>query len=91
MEESANGIRASRRPALFRVAAKEWFEANRARWSASNVSIQTYNVKHLSETFGAMLVSDIDARHIGRYQRARQQQGASNRTINMEISTCAWS
>jgi integrase len=87
MEESANGIRASRRPALFRIAAKEWFEANRAHWGSRNVSIQEYSIKHLSDTFGAMLVSDIDVKRIGKYQHARQQQGASNRTCNMETST----
>jgi integrase len=87
LEESANGIRAARRPVLFPIAAREWMAANRARWSKSNISIQEFNLKHLSATFGSMLLADITPQHIGKYQGMRQTEGASNRTINMEVST----
>lgn len=87
MEESANGIRAARRPVLFPVAAREWMAANRARWSKSNISIQEFNLKHLSAHFGTILLADITPLHIGKYQSCRQAQKASNRTINMEVST----
>lgn len=87
LEESANGIRPVRRPVLFSAAAREWIAANRARWSESNISIQEFNLKHLSEYFGSMLLSDITPEYIGKYQGIRQNQKASNRTINMEIST----
>lgn len=87
LEESANGVRAARRPVLFPIAAREWMAANRARWSESNVSIQEFNLKHLSGYFGSMLLSDISPQHIGKYQGIRQNEGASNRTINMEVST----
>jgi integrase len=87
LEESANGIRAARRPMLFPIAVKEWMAANRARWSESNISIQQFNLKHLSAYFGAMLLADITPEQIGKYQGIRQQEKASNRTINMEVST----
>ena len=87
LEESANGVRAARRPVLFPVAAREWMAANRARWSESNVAIQEFNLKHLSAYFGSMLLADIAPQHIGKYQGIRQKEGASNRTINMEVST----
>lgn len=87
LEESTNGIRAARRPVLFPIAAREWMAANRARWSASNVAIQEFNIKHLSAYFGSMLLADITPQHIGKYQGVRQVEGASNRTINMEVST----
>lgn len=87
LEESANGIRAVRRPVLFPTASREWMEANQARWRKSNISIQEYNLKHLSGYFGSMLLADITAQHIGKYQGKRQKDEASNRTINMEIST----
>jgi integrase len=87
LEESANGVRPARRPILFSAAAREWMAANRARWSESNVSIQEFNLKHLSAYFGSMLVADITPQHIGKYQGIRQKEGASNRTINMEVST----
>lgn len=87
LEESANGVRAARRPVLFPVAAREWMAANKARWSESNISIQEFNLKHLSAYFGSMLLADITPQHIGKYQGIRQEKGASNRTINMEVST----
>jgi integrase len=87
LEESATGVRAIRRPVLFPVAARELLDANRARWSESNVAIQNYNLKHLSSYFGGMLLTDFTPQHIGKYQSKRQKERASNRTINMEIST----
>jgi integrase len=61
--------------------------ANRARWTKSNISIQEFNLKHLSAYFGSILLADITPQDIGKYQGLRQNEGASNRTINMEIST----
>jgi integrase len=87
LEESANGVRAARRPVLFSVASREWMAVNKARWSKSNVAIQEFNLKHLTVHFGAMLLSDITPQHIGKYQGVRQSEDASNRTINMEVST----
>jgi integrase len=87
LEESANGVRAGRRPMLFPTAAREWMAANKARWSESNVFIQEFNLRHLSAYFGYMLLADITPQHIGKYQGIRQKEGASNRTINMEVST----
>jgi integrase len=87
LEESANGIRATHRPVLFPRASREWMAANRARWSRSNISIQEFNLKHLSTYFGSMLLADITPQDIGKYQGIRQKEGASNRTINMEVST----
>jgi integrase len=72
---------------LFTTAAREWMAANKVRWSESNVSIQEFNLKHLSAYFGSMLLADISPQHIGKYQGMRQKEGASNRTINMEVST----
>jgi integrase len=87
LEESANGIRPARRPVLFTTAARDWMAVNKARWSKSNVSIQKFNLKHLSGYFGSMLIADITPQQIGKYQGIRQKEGASNRTINMEVST----
>ena len=87
LEESANGVRAVRRAVLFPTASREWMAANGARWSESNFAIQEFNLKHLSAYFGTMLLADITHQHIGKYQGVRQKEGASNRTINMEVST----
>ncbi len=48
-------------------------------------TIATGAIKHLTPVFGKKLIVDIDARDILRYQQARQSEGASNRTVNIEV------
>jgi len=43
-------------------------EANKPHWSASNLRIETYNLKHLTAHFGKVLLTDITPNDIGRYQ-----------------------
>jgi site-specific recombinase XerC len=88
LEEAINNIRKRRKPMLFSAAAKAWMESMSARWSSSNVAIQGYNLKHLKQYFGKKLLEDITAENIGLYQRKRKAEGASNRTINMEVGSC---
>lgn len=87
LEESASGVHVPRRPLLFSTASKEWIAANQAHWSESNISIQEFNLKHLSSFFKSILLADITAAHIGKYQLRRQKEKASNRTVNMEVAT----
>ena len=56
-------------------------------WSESSCRIEKYNVDHLLPHFGKLLLTDINADHISRYQAERKKQKASPRTINMEVST----
>ena len=67
------------------MAAKQWLEVSKAHWSASNSRIEGYNVDHLLPHFGKLLLTDIKADDISRYQTARKKEGASPKTINMEI------
>lgn len=88
LEEAVNNIKKRRRPMLFSVASKAWMNSMSAVWSPSNVAIQGYNLRHLKKYFGKKLLEDITAENIGLYQRRRKGEGASNRTINMEVATC---
>jgi hypothetical protein len=85
IDEGRNNLPSKRKPVTFRVAAKEWMATNRARWSKSNIAIQEFNLKHLDKPFGGKLLTQITADDIGVYQGMRQDEQASNRTINMEI------
>jgi integrase len=87
LEESANHLKPDKRPQTFTVYAKEYLDANRAHWTASNLRIETYNVRHLEKTFGKLLLVDISAPHIAKYQAARLAEKASPRTVNMEVGT----
>lgn len=87
IEEAANGLRPIRRLVMFPQAVEEWTEQTKAAWSRNYEAIQTYNLKHLHPYFKSKFLNEIGHEDIGRYQAKRQSDGASNRTINMEVST----
>jgi integrase len=72
---------------LFAAATREWLAEKQAPWSKAYLAIQKFNLKHLSKFFKSVLLSDITRADVGKYQLSRRQQGASNRTINMEVAT----
>jgi integrase len=85
LRDGAAGIRRPEAPRLFSTAADEWMEAKRGKWSARTLDIAENSLKHLAPFFGKKLVVDIEARDIARYQRARVTEGASGRTVNIEV------
>jgi integrase len=85
LRDGSAGIRKREAPKLFSVAAVDWMEAKKQKWSPRMLGIAKNSVKHLAPAFGKRLVVDIEARDIGRYQKARLEQGASNRTVNIEV------
>jgi integrase len=66
---------------------KQWLTLKQADWSANNLRIETANFGHLEGHFGGMLLSDISAEDLSRYKIERKKQGASPRTIAMEIGS----
>jgi integrase len=84
LELSAGGVR-RQKALLFSVAAKNWL-AESAHWSNSTREISETKLTHLKPAFGRMLLSDIAASDISKFQRARQKTGASGREINMETA-----
>jgi hypothetical protein len=76
LELGTAGVTASKEPLIFSVAARQYLEANAAHWSASNARIEGFNVKHVTPVFGRLLLSDITADQISRYQADRKKEGA---------------
>jgi hypothetical protein len=60
-------------------------EAKKAKWSPRMLDIAKNSMNHLAHEFDRRLRVDIEARDIARYQKARQSEGASGRTINIEV------
>ena len=87
LEEGIHQLKAVKRPMVFSGVAKQWLEAKAPQWSKSNLRIESYNVGHLVETFGKLLLTDITPDGISKYQATREKQGASKRTINMAVGT----
>ena len=49
--------------------------------------IEKFNLSHLVPMFGKKLVLDIEATDISKYQKQRLTEGASPRTVNIEVGT----
>ena len=87
LDEGRNNLPSKAKPMAFHVAATKWLEVKGAQWSKANLAIQNYNLAHLNQHFGRMLLTEISADAIGIYQGLRKKEQASPRTINMEVGT----
>jgi integrase len=58
-----------------------------AHLSPRSVIIEQANLKHIIPHFGKMLLCDIDADDIAKYQSARLGESASPKTVNLEVGT----
>jgi integrase len=87
LEEGINHLKTDKRPMIFSVHSKQYLEVSKPHWSASNLRIETYNLKHLTEHFGKLLLTDITSNDIGKYQVQRKSAGASASTVNLEVGT----
>jgi len=87
LEESYNGVKRRDRAKLFSVAADEWLLLKSLTLAASSLRIERGNLKHLRPHFEKRLVTDIQAKDVGRYQQARLAEKASPKTINLEVGT----
>jgi integrase len=85
LEEGAGGVRKQQAPQLLSVAGEEWLEVKRPGWSPGMFTIAQNALAHLGPVLGKQLLVDIEAKEIARYQKLRLNEGASARTINIEI------
>jgi integrase len=87
LEESFNRISRPRTAQLFSAAAETWLRTKVAHLSPRSVIIERANLKHLNPYFGKMLLCDIAADDIARYQAGRLEKGAAPKTVNLEVGT----
>ncbi len=66
-------------------AAKDYLLEMEPHWSPKTRIIHANSLKHLQHHFGKLLLNEISAKDIALYQRDRHREGASNRTINIEV------
>jgi integrase len=67
-------------------AAKAYLTEREAHWSPKTRDMHANSLRHLQESFAKKLLTEIKGEDISRYQSARHKEGASNRTINIEIN-----
>lgn len=87
MQEGYHGLRKRQPPVIFNVAADDYLELKKVTLAPKSYIIETTNLKHLRPYFGQLLITDIDARDVSRYQQQRLSKGAAPKTINLEIGT----
>ena len=88
LEEAIHGIKKRVAPITFAAAATDWLKLKKPTLAASSYRIEETHIdKRLKATFGAMLLMDLTADDVADYQRDRLRQGASPKTINLEIGT----
>jgi integrase len=84
---SFNCIPRPRTAQLFSVAAEAWLKAKVAHLSPRSVIIERANLKHINPYFGKILLCDVSADDIARYQADRIDQSAAAKTVNLEVGT----
>jgi integrase len=87
LEESYNGVSRRPRVLLFPAAVEVWMKLKSLTLAPSSLRIERDNLKHLIPHFGKLLLSDIQAHDIRAYQHARISNGASPKTVNLEVGT----
>ncbi|HEY7111844.1 MAG TPA: tyrosine-type recombinase/integrase [Thermoanaerobaculia bacterium] len=86
LAEGSSGLKRVR-PKLFRQAAAEWLATKRNTLAASSYRIEEKSLDHLLPHFGNVLVCDIEAADVARYQQTRLGEKAAGSTINLEVGT----
>ena len=88
LEEGIHGIKKRVAPSTFAVAAADWLKLKKPTLSAKSHRIEEVNIEnHLKPMLGSVLLIDIEADDIADYQKARLKEGASPKTINLEVGT----
>jgi integrase len=87
LEEQWNRIEKKKLPPTFERASQEWLNLKRPHLAPRSVEIEEANLKHLLPSFGRDLITDITPEGISRYQQARLGEGASPKTVNLEVGT----
>jgi integrase len=86
-EEGYHGLRRRDAPSTLKRAAERWLEEREVTWAPKTTRIERTNIGHLLRSFGSVLLQDLTAEDIALYQRHRLQQGASPKTINLEVGS----
>ncbi len=92
LKDCAAGIASVKKtqPLLFATAAEEFLtlaKGKKRKWAPRMLEIQKNSVTHLLPAFGKKLLLGIEGKHIAAYQEQRTLEGASGRTVNIEIAT----
>jgi integrase len=86
LELGSAGLQEIKRPSLFTVAIKAYIAEREPHWSPKTTVLEKISQRHLEPHFSRLLLTDIKGEHISRYQQARLKEGASPRSINIDVA-----
>jgi integrase len=87
LEESWNQITRRTLPPTFQKASEDWLTVKTVTLSPRSVAIEEANLRHVRPVLGSQLVNEITPADIAKYQQARIAEGASRKTVNLEVAT----
>ncbi|MGB8477611.1 MAG: site-specific integrase [Acidobacteriaceae bacterium] len=80
-----SGLKRPQKAIKAKKAVDDYRDQRKPHWAERTRGIHEGSWKHLEPVFAKMLLSDISAQTISRYQSKRQEEEASGRSINIEI------
>lgn len=86
LELNQQDLKPLEKPKQFSVAADEYLTEHTPHWAPKTREIHNNSLAHLKPTFGKRLLTEITTSDVHYYQGKRQREGASGRTINIEIA-----
>lgn len=87
LEEGFHRLPRRQAPLTLVAAADQWLQSRSLVWSPKTTRIERTSVEHLRPILGHRLLADITPESISDYQRIRLAEGASSKTINLEVGT----
>ena len=87
LEAGANGLRRRTAPRALSAIADEWLESKKLTRAPRTQQIDQTNLGHVLPRLGGLLITDIQAEDIAHYQQHRLREGASPKTVNLELGT----
>ncbi len=85
LELGTAGLKDTAKPLRFADAAKSYVTDREAHWASKTRELNRNSLAHLAPHFSKTLLLNLKGSDISRYQATRQKEGASARSINIEV------
>ena len=87
LEEGSAGIKKRKQALLLSVASGDWLDLKKTTFAPRSLEIAEGALAHVLPELGRQLICDLEPKHIAQYQQKRLDEGASPRTVNLEVGT----
>lgn len=85
LELGTHGLTKAVQPKTFGVVAKAYLLEREAHWQSKTREMHANSLRHLEPHLGSLLLNEIRPEHVSKYQRLRLREGASGKSVNLEV------